>query len=246
MQESDRVAEFAPGHFQFAAGDAEFRRCNSRADFGGDANRRRRDSRGAFAAGRAASQPGVKQRQVPLLQLSRPLDCDALIQVLAGAAKRLSQMLRLGAKPIAAGAGNRGNQSLVKTVAQTGYLRHQSAQRSRGIVHVGASPAQRRGHQHRSRQNGRGFEQPLVAVGAGGLVDSSEHGLERALPSNKPAMAAERIQVMRIPFTEYMIGTPVGGMVVIVRPRIERELIQQCQFELSILEKIALGRGENR
>ena len=74
-----------------------------------------------------------------------------MVEVLPGAAERLSQRQRLGAQSLGVRAGQSPQQLLIKGVAVGGDLFDHRGQRGGRVVGVGLIAADARAHQHRPR-----------------------------------------------------------------------------------------------
>ena len=58
-------------------------------------------------------------------------------------------------------------------------------------------------------------------------------------------MAAHGIQMVRVPLAEHVVRAAIGGVIVVVRPRVEREFFQLGQVELRFFEQFRIRGGKD-
>ena len=83
--------------------------------------------------------------------------------------------------------------------------------------------------------DGRGVEHASPRP-ARRICDPGEQPVERVLADDEAAVAALVVEVVRVPFAEDVVGPAVGRVVVIIRPRIDRQFVQQGWVELGLVE----------
>jgi hypothetical protein len=201
-------------------------------DFGVEAGRGGGNDAGLPPRRRSIPHPRVQPRQLRPLQLLAPVVGQIEVEVLANLAKRLLHQLRLAAQPLGMLAGHRLQQHLVKRVALPGHPRQQVGQADARIVRVGTGPADRRGHQHRTRQHRRRLAELFLLGNLGGRLHPVQQRVENHAAHHKPPVTTRDVHQVRVPLAEGVIRTAVDRVRVVVRPQVERQFVQQVEVEV--------------
>ena len=188
---------------------------------------------------------GEQLRQMDVLQLLRATRGQELVEVLAGSAKRLPPLLRLGTEAFGVLALQFLQQLLVEGVAVDGDLLDQLGQRDGRVVGVGPVAADARSHQHRAGQHRRLLEQHLLARQAAAAAQTVEHGVERRLLQHEAAATPGAVQLVHVPLAEQVVGPLVQRVVEVVRPRIKGQLVELVQGEHGVKQDRGIGRVED-
>ena len=77
---------------------------------------------------------------------------------------------------------------------------------------------------------------PLV-----GAVDAREQRVERDLLQHEAAVVAAVVDVVQVPLAEVVVGPLAGRVIEVVRPRIERELLDQLRIEPGLVQDVGIG-----
>ncbi len=183
-----------------------------------------------------------------VLHLQRTAAGQLVIQMLPRAAERLPGPLRFGTQSIPLRPAGLREQALIKLVAIFGNVRQQRGQRNVGAVRAGSAAGGARGHQNRTRQNGRRFKYQLLARARRtlGRRDARQQRVERDLLQHETPVVAAIVDQLLVPLAEVVVRPFAGRVIKLVRPRVERQLVQHFRIEPSLLPDLGIRGGENR
>ncbi len=77
------------------------------------------------------------------------------------------------------------------------------------------------------------------------MIHAIEQAIERYLPGDITSIAAFAIDLVGIPFTEHVIGAAIGGVAMIVGPRIEGQFFERLQIEAGFVQNGRFRFGKN-
>ena len=103
-------------------------------------------------------------------------------------------------------------------------MRNEVGQVDGGIVGRGPGPAHARGHEDGTGQDRGGFEQELVTGRARLRLHAQPETFKSHLAHDKTPKVALGVDVVRVPFSEAIVGALVDGMIEVIAPGVE------CQF----------------
>jgi hypothetical protein len=188
-------------------------------------------------------------RQPPFLKVCGALRGDRLVQVLPHTRERLLPLLGFLAQAVAVRPRQALQEALIERVAVAGDARHELRERDVRVVVVRPGPAHTRTHEDGAGQYRRRLEQPLLAVGEGVRfarlrVHPGEQRVERHLAEDEAAVEPAAVDRLRIPLAEQHVRPLVHRVEVVVRPRVERELVELLRVEAGLFQQHGFGLGE--
>ena len=110
---------------------------------------------------------------------------------------------------------------------------------------LGPIAADARSHQHCARQYSRLFEQHLLIRQSTPIGQAVEHRFECGLLQHEPAASARIVQFIHVPLTKEIIRPFVDGVVEIVGPRVEGQLIELFGKKHGLEQERGIGVVEN-
>ena len=156
------------------------------------------------------------------------------VQVLPDLAKRLLHHLGFAAQPLGMLAGHGLQQLLVERVALAGDLGQQGGEADGTAVGVGARTTDGRGHQHGPRQHRGRLAQPLFPGNVCRLVDPALQRREDDLADHEPAISPRDVDQVRVPLAEQVVGPAEHRVRIVVRPQVERQLVEHRHFKVRL------------
>ena len=161
-----------------------------------------------------------------VLKLRGPLPGKLRVEMLPRSAERLPALGCFFLQSLSVVAADLVKQALIEVIAVTGDFWQQLRKRHGGIERSRSFAADAAGHQNRSRQHRGRLLQQLIRRNLRRVGQPPHQRIERDLLHHETAVAAFVVDLVRVPLPEVIVGPLIRGMIEVIGPWINRQLIQ--------------------